>query len=58
MAGGRRKKYRGGTTSVLPLSGVEAAPLSYGGKKRRMMMGGTGNRGPAPSLQMLAGNAA
>ena len=57
MAGGRRRKYRGGTTSVLPLSGVEAAPMTHGGKRRRMK-GGTGNRGPAPSLQMLAGNAA
>lgn len=59
MAGGKRRKHRGGTTSVLPFgaSNPETAALMVGGKKRRMK-GGTGNRGPAPSLQMLAGNAA
>lgn len=57
MAGGKRRKYKGGTTSVLPLSGVEAAPLSYGGKRRRMM-GGTGSKGPMlqSDPQMIATN--
>ena len=58
MAGGKRRKgHRGGTTSVLPLSGVEAAPLSYGGKRRRMM-GGTGSKGPMlqSDPQMIATN--
>ena len=60
MAGGRRRKYRGGTTSVLPFgaSNPETAALMAAGGKKRRMKGGTGNRGPAPSLQMLAGNAA
>jgi hypothetical protein len=42
MAGGRRRKHRGGTTKVLPfaMGNAQLAPLSHGGKKRRMM-GGT-----------------
>jgi hypothetical protein len=42
MAGGRRRKHRGGTTSVMPFgaSNPETAALMAGGKKRKMK-GGT-----------------
>jgi hypothetical protein len=47
MAGGKRRKHRGGTTKEIPfgMNNPETAALMAGGKKRRMK-GGTGSKGP------------